>query len=442
MKYNFIPDLEFPVYVVSRNQIRDIFLGRPFLKSNDNVFLKKYSVCGWKNNLDSDYRVILYQLISHNFDIVSGSKRKLQKDTERALKIIFLYAYNLFGYSANEFLEKEQLFRAVFFSAGLNYVLSEEVQKLFLKMLECQRMIGIEADRIVLNHENIHIEDAFFLKKDKQNFTGVHIFGWKALSSFVKDRIEKKGIMDIIYDYIFNAKTREEEWENWHIRIQQQINNFKKKGIMPVELSDPDEKRYYKILYDTVIPFFPKGRKNKFIEIGSGSGTLSALLQKTFPMTEAYLLDDAKTALEYSKIINKNAIRILEDARKTSFRSNSFDFVYSIGLVEHFTDNSIEEILIESVRILKKDGVMFLAVPNFLSPDIISIWHKYGKGSERYISKKQLRRYMYNLDLEVVKVGNLKYVNNFFTKHEMPNVESFLGQAGFGFLNYIIVRKK
>ncbi len=83
--FGFKPDLDFPTYIFSRSQINDILNSRPFTKDiNERIFLATYSVKEWENNQESDYRVVLYQLISHNFDLFFGDKKKLKEDTKKS----------------------------------------------------------------------------------------------------------------------------------------------------------------------------------------------------------------------------------------------------------------------------------------------------------------------------------------------------------------------
>ena len=59
-----------------------------------------------------------------------------------------------------------------------------------------------------------------------------------------------------------------------------------------------------------------------------------------------------------------NADFVISDATKTEIKSNSFDIVASIGLLEHFEDP--RELLIESLRIAKNGDIFFYVVPDQL----------------------------------------------------------------------------
>ena len=59
----------------------------------------------------------------------------------------------------------------------------------------------------------------------------------------------------------------------------------------------------------------------------------------------------------------KDAIgqRIIGDARSLPFKDNSFDFVYSLGVVEHFPQTL--KAIQEQARVVKKGGKVLLTVP-------------------------------------------------------------------------------
>ena len=136
--------MDFPTYVIARSQIDETLSGRAFnFCYNKNLFLKTYSVKDWYVDKESDYRVFLYQLISHDFDLFYGDYDLLKKDTEKALLQIFLYAYQLFGYCSEKILDEDRLLKSLFFSAGLNYELPGRLKKMLLKNLTDRDLIKL-----------------------------------------------------------------------------------------------------------------------------------------------------------------------------------------------------------------------------------------------------------------------------------------------------------
>ena len=73
---------------------------------------------------------------------------------------------------------------------------------------------------------------------------------------------------------------------------------------------------------------------------------------------------------------------ILDDATKSKLKSNSFDLIFSQGVVEHFKDP--HHIISEQIRILKKGGFLIIDVPQKFNPYTIFKHKKIKKGTWQY----------------------------------------------------------
>ena len=75
--------------------------------------------------------------------------------------------------------------------------------------------------------------------------------------------------------------------------------------------------------------------------------------------------------------INKyKHIDYVADIKKMKmFKNNSLDLIYACHVIEYFDDKEIEKVLKEWKRVLRKNGIIRLSVPNFDS--IIKIYKKY-----------------------------------------------------------------
>lgn len=101
-----------------------------------------------------------------------------------------------------------------------------------------------------------------------------------------------------------------------------------------------------------------KGKK--VLDAGSGTGYFSNIF--LMKGAKVYSLDFSEKALELTRKNAKGAVLVHGDVRKIPFPSNSFDYVFSDGLLEHF--NNPKEILKEFKRVLKEDGIIITFVPN------------------------------------------------------------------------------
>jgi SAM-dependent methyltransferase len=107
------------------------------------------------------------------------------------------------------------------------------------------------------------------------------------------------------------------------------------------------------------------------IELGAGSGTCAALMQKRG--AEVTILDYSDKALErareffgrgglHADFVNENALALPESLQ------NRFDVAMSFGLAEHFHDANRTQIIRAHLQALKPGGILFISVPNKYCP--------------------------------------------------------------------------
>jgi len=58
------------------------------------------------------------------------------------------------------------------------------------------------------------------------------------------------------------------------------------------------------------------------------------------------------------------SVDIVADARMLPFKDESFDHVYCSHLIEHFSHRDVRNVLVEWVRVLKKEGVIEIRCPD------------------------------------------------------------------------------
>lgn len=74
-------------------------------------------------------------------------------------------------------------------------------------------------------------------------------------------------------------------------------------------------------------------------------------------------LDISVNALALYKKNHPGSDLILGNIMATGFRDGSFDGIYNLGVMEHFSEDEIHRILTEFYRVLKKEGVIVLFWP-------------------------------------------------------------------------------
>ena len=103
------------------------------------------------------------------------------------------------------------------------------------------------------------------------------------------------------------------------------------------------------------------------------------------------------------------------DVRRIPFRDGSFDLVYSMGTIEHFTDYrvAVEEIY----RILRPGGRAIVGVPNlldpFLRPLMVAVLDRLGRydyGLEKAFSHRQLARLLESAGFRVLDRSGILFM--------------------------------
>lgn len=249
-----------------------------------------------------------------------------------------------------------------------------------------------------------------------------------------------------LYDSLFHALKPDEEWQVWHERTQKAVRSTQA-GNLPKEIADPSYVKYYDWISTEILELIQPNREkiHNIIEIGAGSGTLSYLLSKELDASVA-LVDNSSIALEYATHVGsyfkQEPTLIQSPAYAIPTSAEVFDLAHSIGLVEHFEIDDILGIVMEIRRILKKGGLFYVGVPNFLSPEMIKIWGKRGNGSEHWIRPRDLRSVLEIADFQVIKVGYSDYAFDSPLDHWIhPRIERLLGKSGLGFLVYGFAQK-
>jgi SAM-dependent methyltransferase len=143
------------------------------------------------------------------------------------------------------------------------------------------------------------------------------------------------------------------EWDDYwakspetHNRVYDRIAVFYRKYIIR-----PYLKRFLSHYFE---------KKPALLHAGCGGGQVE----------EGVIDPDAVTALD----ISANALSLYKenhpgsglvrgDIMATGFRAGSFDGIYNLGVMEHFSEEEINRILSEFYRVLKQEGVVILFWP-------------------------------------------------------------------------------
>jgi 2-polyprenyl-3-methyl-5-hydroxy-6-metoxy-1,4-benzoquinol methylase len=171
------------------------------------------------------------------------------------------------------------------------------------------------------------------------------------------------------------------------------------------------------------------------IEIGVGTGTISALLRKKG--AEVTVFDYSEKALEqagsffYMNGLNVNCIK--SDALNLPENTlNSYDVSISLGLTEHFKGQNRFTIKKAHFDILKKGGITFISVLNKYNPPyrifkfLTELTEKWSVGVEYPYSRKEFKEMMSKMKISTYSFLADSFWRSFFMINPVRIFKKFL----------------
>lgn len=124
-----------------------------------------------------------------------------------------------------------------------------------------------------------------------------------------------------------------------------------------------EEKGYFDYATRKMFDRYLSGLDQKnVLDVGCGRGLSMEYFRTRGARTTG--VDITPDSVRYVNELGFNAITA--DARKLPYENNSFDIVYSIGVIEHFKETQVA--LNEQARVCKSGGTVIAVVPNLITP--------------------------------------------------------------------------
>jgi len=120
--------------------------------------------------------------------------------------------------------------------------------------------------------------------------------------------------------------------------------------------------------YKTFSKYIPYG--SRVLEIGFGSGRILTRIAKELncQCVGVDIDEGAFKALSFFSAYHGVEIAAVKGSGfLLPFRDNTFDVVYSEGVIEHFSSEESEQMLKEHVRVCREGGLVIVSVPNKLA---------------------------------------------------------------------------
>lgn len=156
--------------------------------------------------------------------------------------------------------------------------------------------------------------------------------------------------------------------------------------------------------------------KSNILHAGCGSGKVDTDIVDLYHVTA---LDISYTALQiYEQVNPQKATLIQASIFEMPFENESFDGIYNLGVMEHFTEDEIQKILLEFKRILKPHSKIVLFIPPVfgLTVRVLDTAH--------FILNNILKR---NIKLHPDEITRVK---------SQSHIQGLVEKAGFKFVDY------
>ena len=212
-------------------------------------------------------------------------------------------------------------------------------------------------------------------------------------------------------------------------------------------ISHTDSKRsFFDRIYQTVKSYMlqkkigwieeKKPAKGEILDLGAGTGDFLAEAKKN-----GWEVAGVEPNEGARKLAAEKGVRLLEDT--SEFSEHSFDVISMWHVLEHVPD--LDEQIKELYRLLKPDGLLIIAVPNFNSDDAKKYsesWAAYDVPRHLYhFSKKAIKNIFGEYDFKLTSVKGLLFDSFYVSLLSEKQQKNSLGPVK-AFLNGLISNLK
>lgn len=126
-----------------------------------------------------------------------------------------------------------------------------------------------------------------------------------------------------------------------------------------------DQQVYY--FTKEIIPFLPEDKHIRILEIGCGNGSLIRAMLKA-DYKDITGIDLSNEQVEMARKLGVQQAHCISAADFLKGKSEVFDVIIAIDVIEHFTKNELVEFLVMVKNALKPEGGVLFRTPNMDAP--------------------------------------------------------------------------
>lgn len=184
-----------------------------------------------------------------------------------------------------------------------------------------------------------------------------------------------------------------------------------------------------------ITDFLKEVKPGKILDVGCGPGFLLSTLNKRW---DKYGIDVSKTALEHC---SKYAKVFHGELPKLKFKKNMFDVVVMNHVIEHLPDPV--EYLFEVKKILKENGILIIATPDFDSGCARHFGKRYrmlhDKGHISLFTSFSLVKMLEDYKFEIIFVDYPFFDTIYFTKKNLERLADARRTSPPFYGNHVVV---
>lgn len=188
-----------------------------------------------------------------------------------------------------------------------------------------------------------------------------------------------------------------------------------------------------------VIEKYYHGNPDSIIDLGTADGLMLSKIKDSYPLTNCIGIE---YSIELIETNNDSRITILQgDVTAVDMPDNSFDIAVATAIIEHLADP--KKFLKESMRLLKKDGLLILTSPDpFWEWIATFLGHLPHEIHNKVMKLKELSLLFKEIGFEIVEQKKFM-LSPIGMPIEMP-IENIIRKTGLNFLfaNQLIVGRK
>ncbi len=140
--------------------------------------------------------------------------------------------------------------------------------------------------------------------------------------------------------------------------------------------------KFFKLRLDIIKRLFKSGKPEILVDVGCGTGIFLDYLHDDFKAGIG--IDNCREMIDFAKKKHKkrNIRFIIGKGEVLPLADNSVDFILSMGVLENIKDK--KKHINESIRVLKKGGILFLTTPIRSMTKLYDLARVFGKAAPRY----------------------------------------------------------